>query len=53
MKICKTMVYYVAAIGKRYYFGKAAPDMLTAQITLADARRSIPDESWGIVASNA
>ena len=50
MKLCKTMRYYVVAVGKRYSFGSATGDMLTAQITLADARRAYPGEEWGIVA---
>jgi len=50
MKICKTALYYVRIIGKPYSFGKASRDMLAAQITLAEARRSYPGEEWGIVA---
>ena len=50
MKISKTMAYYVAAMGKRFYYGSATRDMLKAQITLAEARRVYPGEEWGIVA---
>jgi hypothetical protein len=50
MKNCKNVRYYVAAMGKKYYFGQATGDMLTARITLDRARRTMPDETWGIVA---
>lgn len=49
MKIWKNATYYVRIIGKPYCFGKASRDMLTAQITLAEARRMYPAEEWGIV----
>lgn len=50
MKLCKNMVYYVAATGKRYYFGRASRDILEARITLDRARRAMPGEVWDIVA---
>lgn len=50
MKICKNPLYYVRIMGKPYSFGKASRDMLAAQITLAEARRTYPGEEWGIVA---
>lgn len=50
MKICKNSLYYVRIAGKPYSFGKASRDILSAQITLAEARRVYPGEEWGIVA---
>lgn len=50
MKNCKTMRYYIAAVGKKYYFGNATGDILTAQILLDRARRVMPGETWDIVA---
>ena len=50
MKICKNMTYYVRIMGKPYSFGRGTRDMLSAQITLAEARRLYPAEEWGIVA---
>lgn len=53
MKICKIMRYYVVADGKKYTFGKATGDMLSARITLDRARRVYPMETWNIVALSA
>ena len=50
MKLCKNLTYYVRIVGKPYSYGRATRDMLTAQITLAEARRVYPGEEWGIVA---
>ena len=50
MKNCKTMRYYIAAVGKRYYYGQATGDILTAQILLDRARHAMPGELWNIVA---
>lgn len=50
MKLCKDLLYYVVATGKRYSFGRATADMLTAQINLSQARRMYPGEEWAIVA---
>ena len=49
MKNCKTMRYYIAAVGKRYYYGNATGDILTARILLDRARHAMPWETWDIV----
>ena len=53
MKLCKKTVYYVAAVGGKYMFGKATPDMLAARVTLDRARRTYPREVWNIIALTA
>ena len=50
MKNWRPMRYYVAAVGKRYYYGRATGDILKAQMALAEARRMYPGEEWGIAA---
>lgn len=50
MKNCKALRYYVAAVGKKYYYGAATGDILMAHVTLDRARRAMPGEVWDIVA---
>jgi len=45
----KNLYYYVRINGKPYSFGKACRDLLSAHITLDQAKRCYPNEAWGIV----
>lgn len=45
----KNLYYYVRIVGKPYSFGKACKDVLSAHVTLDNARRCYPNEDWHIV----